>query len=65
MPIGVALVGIPQGAPLMVTARGVFCRSGVEFRESYCRQAVIGMKGSGPVSSVNAVRPDRLPAGRV
>jgi hypothetical protein len=54
-----AVVGIPQGAPLKVTVRAVLSGSGeLGLRESYCRQGTSGMNGMGGAASVSAVRPE-------
>src|SRR5438094_780758 len=58
-----ALVGIPQGAPVNNTARLTPWASGVALRESYWRQGVIGINGSGPAMSASTPR-GRTPAVR-
>jgi hypothetical protein len=44
-----ALTGISQEAPMIGTSRAVLSGNGEEFRESYWRQGLTAMKGSGPV----------------
>jgi hypothetical protein len=63
-----ALDGTPQGAPESTTAREMPLGSGVELRESYCRQGVIAMKGRGAEVELTAcvrAAPGTLAAGGV
>jgi len=52
-----AVTGRPQGAPVIVTARGVLSGSADVFRESYYRQGVTPMKGRGLVMAAIAEAP--------
>jgi hypothetical protein len=39
--------GIPHGAPMRVTVRGVACSSSESLRESYCRHGATATNGRG------------------